>query len=138
MIPCPQMVSASFKPVFAYCIVQEKSPRGILARDQNAAPPSIWPHYSISQMCKVPFHTFERRNSYYSTSPSYASFPFALATATAVLSSTSLALTLMQSVGSMLLSSDSRIAANAARPRYECRISVNQFKLELSISYKGL
>lgn len=65
-------------------------------------------------------------DSHYSTPLSCASFLSAVAAATAAFSSPSLALTLMQSMGSMLLKSASRIAASAARPRYECRISVNE------------
>ena len=65
-------------------------------------------------------------DSHYSTPLSCDSFPSAVAAPTPAFSSPSLALTLMQSMGSMLLKPASRIAASAARPRYECRISVNK------------
>lgn len=111
------------------------------ARNQKAAL-SIWPYHSFPQMSSLQHtesHVSPSKyiNFHYSI-PSSRIFPFAIAAATAALSSPSLALTLMQSMGSMLLNSASRIAANAARPRYECRISVNECKLAMNISYKGL
>ena len=45
-------------------------------------------------------------------------------TAGNLFSKTSLALILIHKVGSMLLNSDSCIVAKAARPKYECKISV--------------